>query len=239
MKVIILSAGYSTRLGKLTEKIPKGLLTSKGKPIINYLLDELATIKQIDEVTIVTNNKYYSVFNGWLKKQNYDFKLDIINDHTTSNQNRLGAIGDVQYTITQKNIDDDVMIAACDDLFDFKLIDYYNFFVKENCDCALGSFMAKEKLASRMAVACVDNNNIITNLEEKPIIPKSNLGIWAIYIYQKDTINLIHQYLNEGNNPDAPGNFLSYLYKKKPVKVFMFEGNCIDIGTIEDYNKIK
>lgn len=239
MKTIILCAGYSTRLGKLTEKTPKGLLTSKGKTIINYLLDELATIKSIDEVTIVTNDKYYKVFAQWLKQQKYPFELDVINDYTTSNDNRLGAIGDIAYTIKQKNIDDDTIVAVSDDLFDFKLIDYYNYFMKENCDCALGSRMPKSKLKGRMAVACVDKNNIITDLEEKPSNPKSNLGIWAIYMYKRDSIRLVQKYLDEGNNPDAPGNFLSYLYKKKPVKVYLFKGNCIDIGTIEDYNSIK
>ena len=124
-------------------------------------------------------------------------------------------------------------------MFDFKLIDYYNFFKKENCDCALGSRLPKTKLKGRMAVACVDENNVITDLEEKPNKPKSNLGIWAIYMYKKDTIRMVQKYLDEGNNPDAPGNFLSYLYKKKPVKVYLFKGNCIDIGTIEDYNSIK
>ena len=239
MKTIILCAGYSTRLGDLTKKIPKGLLTSKGKTIINYLLDELATISAIDEVTIVTNDKYYNVFVKWVKKQKYPFKLDVINDHTTSNENRLGAIGDIAYTIKQKNIDDDTIVAVSDDLFDFKLIDYYNFFKKENCDCALGSRLPKTKLKGRMAVACVDENNVITDLEEKPNKPKSNLGIWAIYMYKKDTIRMVQKYLDEGNNPDAPGNFLSYLYKKKSVKVYLFKGNCIDIGTIEDYNSIK
>ena len=127
MKCILLCAGYATRLFPLTENFPKALLEVGGKPIINYVIDEVNTLNEVDEIYLVTNNKYTPHFQEWADKLNNVKPITVYNDKTTTNENRLGAIGDIEFTIEQAKIDDDVLIIATDNLFTFKLRDFVDF----------------------------------------------------------------------------------------------------------------
>ena len=127
MKCILLCAGYATRLFPLTENFPKALLEVGGKPIINYVIDEVNSLEEVDEIYLVTNNKYTPHFQEWANKLNNVKPITVYNDMTTTNENRLGAIGDIQFTIEQAKVDDDVLIIATDNLFTFKLRDFVDF----------------------------------------------------------------------------------------------------------------
>ena len=62
MKVLILAAGYATRLYPLTENTPKALLPIKGITILDHLLNKIKKIDEINEIIIITNNKFYPAF---------------------------------------------------------------------------------------------------------------------------------------------------------------------------------
>lgn len=239
MKAIMLVAGYATRLYPLTENKPKGLLPLAGKPIIDYTFKKLEEITEIDEAILVSNHKFYKHFFSWGKSYKGRIKITVLDDQTTCNEDRLGAIGDMQFAIQTCGIKDEIMVLVSDNYFTYSLKDYFDYYKKVDTDCILGTeFTDLEYLGKNFAVATVDDDNIVTSLVEKPGVAKSNIGVYATYIYKKDTVKLIKQYLDEGNSKDAPGNFPSWLYKRKPIHLYRFNGECYDIGTVKVYNEL-
>lgn len=239
MKAIILCAGYATRLYPLTKHTPKPLLQVKGKAIIDYIVDEICTIDDVTDIYVISNGLFYDQFLEWSIYANCSKSVHILNDFTTSNEGRLGAIGDINLCIDSFAIDDDLLIIAGDNLFDFSLLDAYNKFKQKNKDLLCVKRLESKEQLRNFAVATVNSNNVITNIIEKPEQPESNIACFATYFYKKDTVSLFKKYLDEGNNKDAPGYFVEYLHKIKEVYAYEFDGNCYDIGTLEAYNEIK
>ena len=137
MKCLILAAGYATRLYPLTKDTPKPLLEVAGKSILERLLDKISLIEKIDHVYVVTNSRFAKAFGDWVEQYTYTKPLTVIDDGTTSNDNRLGAIGDIQFVIEQVGLADDLMILAGDNLFDFDLRDFEAFFQEKKADVSL------------------------------------------------------------------------------------------------------
>ena len=239
MKAILLVAGYATRLYPLTETRPKALLEVAGRPILNYILKEINTIDAIDEVIVISNDKFYSQFLEWSTTVKSKKPIKVLNDGSTSEENRLGAIGDIQFAIEQENIDDEMMIIAGDTLFTFKLEDYYKFYSDLNKDCAVAKTVWDIEQLKQFAVALLDKNGKIIELNEKPSEPNSDVAIFATYIYTKETVPLFKQYLDEGNKTDAPGYFVQWLYTKKDVYAYKMNGECYDVGNAESYEEVQ
>lgn len=239
MKCILLCAGYATRLFPLTKNFPKALLKVGPKTILDYIVDDLDKVDEIDDIYIITNNKYYSHFLEYTKnKKNISKEITVINDGTTSNSDRLGAIGDIIYTLKTQNIDDDILVMASDNLYTFAIKEFIDFYNKTSCSCvALKTSYDLEELR-RFAVTNIDSNNTIIDFTEKPKNPKYNYAACALYIYKKEHLPYFDKYIAEGNNKDAPGNFVAYLYKKENVKGFVFNGECYDIGTHESLKEM-
>lgn len=239
MKAIILAAGYATRLYPLTKSTPKALLKINNITILDYILNKVEKIKDINQIIIVSNEKFHKNFIDWSKTYKGKLPVEIINDHTTSNENRLGAIKDINLAIKEKNINEDILVLASDNYFSFDLVNILKYYKEKNNDLIIGTFANKEILNQRKyAVATLDQKNEVTYMEEKPTNPKSNIIIHAIYFYKKETLPMFDTYLQEGNNPDSPGNFPAWLYTKKTVSCYIATGECVDIGTIEIYNKL-
>lgn len=241
MKAIILAAGYATRLYPLTENMPKALLNVGNKPILEHLLDAFANEKAIDEIHIVSNARFYGQLKAWADsaRKGYKQKITVWNDGTTSNENRLGAIGDIQYVIEKAAIDDDLFVAASDNLLSKPLDGYFEDFRKHGCDLLLTGRLFDSEERKRYAILQLDASGRVIDLEEKPQNPKSDIAAYAEYIYTRDTLPLIKQYIDEGNNPDSPGHFPEWLYKRKEVRAYIYDGECVDIGTIKMYNEIQ
>lgn len=238
MKALILAAGYATRLYPLTLDKPKALLPIAGKPILDYIVDQIETISEIDELIVVSNHKFYPHFTKWSEGRKSRLNLVVLNDNTTDDTNKLGAIGDINYAIEKLGIDDDLLVMAGDNIFTFALKDYYNAFKQRDCDMILVKEIDSINDLRRMANVETDGLGLVVGMVEKPQNPKTNLAAFASYIYKKDTVPMIKQYLDEGNNPDAPGFFPSWLYKQKSVYAYKFEGECYDIGTPESYKEV-
>ncbi len=238
MKAIILAAGYATRLYPLTIDKPKALLPIGPKPILNYIVNEIETISDIDELIIVSNTKFYGNFVDWKESFDTRLKVTVLDDKTTDDSNKLGAVGDIGFAIDTLGIDDDLLIMAGDNIFTFKLKDYYNAYKSCDKDMILVKKIDDVEELKRMGNVIADNDGKVIAMEEKPANPKSNLAAFAAYIYKKDTVPLVKKYLEEGNNPDAPGFFPSWLYKQKTVMTYAFEGDCYDIGTPKSYEEV-
>ncbi len=238
MKAIVLSAGYATRLYPLTKDTPKGLLPIGKKSILDFITDQIETVPEIDEMFIISNHKFFTKFLEWAKKRETRLKISVLDDGTTDDSNKLGAIGDIWYTIENGNIKEDILVVAGDNFFTFPLNDYIEFYRQKQCDSILVAELDDINDLRRMGNAILDENGKVLALEEKPQEPKSNCAVFASYIYKEETLPLIGQYLNEGNNPDAPGFFPSWLYQRKPVYAYKFQGECYDIGTHDSYREV-
>ena len=238
MKALILCAGFATRLYPLTENFPKHLLKIKDKPIIEYLLEKISLLNEIDEIYIVTNKKFYQHFKAW--NENFDFlkKIEIINDNTLTNEDRLGSIGDTNFVIKQKKINDDLLILGGDNLFEFDLKDLISYFYQKNSDITALYDLQDLELIKKMSVVEINKEEKITYFEEKPSSPKTTLMSICCYLYKKETLYLFDEYLKD-NKADSPGNFVQWLYKIKPVYGFKFSGKWFDIGSFESLEKAK
>ncbi|MDP7011582.1 MAG: nucleotidyltransferase family protein [Verrucomicrobiota bacterium] len=244
MKQIILAAGYATRLYPLTENTPKPLLPIAGVPMIEHVLASSTAIGHIDHTTVVTNNKFAGHFKQWLAgycETNPNFNGTIINDGTTSNEDRLGAIGDMHLVLEQESIDDDVLVIAGDNLFTGDLSGYGARCRKANAP-VLGLYdVDSTEEARKYGVVSVDDNDRLTGFEEKPNEPQSTLIGIALYFYPRATLPEISRYIEEGNNTDQPGRLIQWLYPQQPVYTWLVPGTWLDIGsreTLQEANRI-
>ncbi len=239
MKCIVLAAGYATRLYPLTKDKPKPLLEVAGRSILDRITDKVDRVNEIDEIVIITNHKFYNHFKDWKKTYRGSKKVSVVNDGTETNKTRLGAIRDVLFAINELYIQDDMMILAGDNLFDFELTDFVDFFSLKKTDVVTAHVINDMERIKRTGVAEIDRNDQLISFEEKPTHPKSNYAVPPFYIYKSDTINLLRRFIDQGMNGDAPGMFLSWLLKQKPISVYRFEGNRYDIGTLDSYKEVQ
>lgn len=244
MKVLILAAGYATRLYPLTLTQPKPLLPVAGKPMIDYVLDNLAPIPGIDRVYIVTNAKFAGHFQKWAdnyKATKSKLEFTIINDGSTDDTNKLGAIGDLNLVLQREGVDDDLIVVAGDNLFSQSL-EKFGTFCREKNQPVLGVYDVQSlDQAKKYGVVDVEADGRITTFVEKPANPTSTLIGIALYFYPKATLPRIKQYLAEGNNPDQPGRLIQWLYLRESVFTWSVPGIWYDIGskeTLEEANRI-
>jgi glucose-1-phosphate thymidylyltransferase len=244
MKVIILAAGYATRLYPLTLTQPKPLLPVAGKPMVEYVLDNLAPIGGIDRIYVVTNAKFAGHFQKWAdnyRETKAKLNFTIVNDNSTDDTNKLGAIGDIHYVLKTQNVDDDVIVVAGDNLFSEKLEGFGQFVREKNAPVLAVYDVGNLEEIKKYNSISVDGAGRITFFEEKPKNPTSTITGIALYYYPKATLGLIRQYIAEGNNPDQPGRLVQWLYPRTPFYTWRVPGIWYDIGskeTLEEANKI-
>jgi glucose-1-phosphate thymidylyltransferase len=221
VKALILAAGYATRLRPLTDTIPKQLLPVGGRPMVDWILDRIQETSA-DEIHLVTNARFATDFERWAADKN----VIIHNDGTTSNDDRLGAIGDIQFV----GLDDDLLAVAGDNLFDYSLADYEDYWRAKGGSCIAVLDVKDPELAKKYGIVDVDENDRVTNFVEKPEHPPTTLCATATYLYGRDHARLIETYLAEGNPPDQPGNYIAWLHQREPVYAYRFAGEWYDIG---------
>jgi glucose-1-phosphate thymidylyltransferase len=238
MKGLILGAGYGVRLYPLTKNIPKPLLAIAGKPVIEWTLEKLKAIKELDEIFIVVNQHYYATYIRWLADYKFPKKISLINDGSSSPDDRLGAVRDIQFVIEKAKIHDDLLIIAGDNLFDISLTAFVSFYKECGASIALKDLShLSQEIISQYGIVTLDKANKVIDFEEKPPMPKSTLAALCLYLFSKDEIKLIKKYLDSGFNPDAPGYYIQWCYKKLDLYGFVMKGEWFDIGDIDSYNK--
>ncbi len=241
MIAILLAAGYATRLYPLTKDTPKPLLPVAGRPMLDYIADEIDTLPSISKIVVISNHRFADHFATWAKVRETvspGIPIVVLDDLTTDDTNKRGAIGDIRFAIETLSIDEDIVIIAGDNLFTYRLRDMYDFFMRIRRDLLVAIHVADKNQLRKLAVATLDPDGKVLRMVEKPSEPESETAIYATYFYLRETLPLIETYLAEGNTPDAPGNFPSWLYKRQDVYAFVADGTCIDIGTPENYQDV-
>jgi len=245
MNILILAAGYATRLYPLTQTKAKPLLDVAGKPMMEWVIDNLAPIHGIEKVYVVTNNKFAADFQAWADHYNQThakLAFEIINDGSTSDADKLGAIGDINLVINRCNLaSSGLIVVAGDNLFNQSLEDFGTFCAKQN-EPVLGIYdVGCLTEAKKYGVVALKPSGEIASFEEKPAEPKSTLIGIALYYYPARNVAQFAEYLAAGNNPDQPGRFVQWLYEHTPVQTWKVPGTWFDVGskeTLEEANKI-
>lgn len=234
MKALVLAAGYATRLRPLTDDRAKSLLPVGGRPMIDWIIGKIDEVADVDEVHLVTNARFAGDFSAWALTRN----VIVHDDGTTSNENRLGAIGDIAFVIDRQGWDgEDLLVIAGDNLFEFSLAEFVAFWRGQDSAAsaiALFEHPARE-LLGQYGIVEVDAEGRVKNFVEKPENPPSNLVATATYIYDRAHVALLRAYLAEDNSRDAPGSFIEWLYTRAPVYGYRFSGGWLDIG---DYSQL-
>ena len=226
MDGLILAAGYATRLRPLTDDFPKHLLTVGGRPMVDWILDKLHEA-HVDDVHLVTNARFADMFDEWAEGKD----VIVHDDGTTSNDDRLGAIGDIRYVQERAGLDDDLLVVAGDNLFDYSLADLVAFWEAHEGASALAVHdVGSVDLARKYGIVDVDGDGRIVGFVEKPEEPPSTLAATATYLYTREHAALVPAYLEEGNPPDQPGNYVAWLHRRVPVYAYRFAGGWYDIG---------
>ena len=236
MKVVVLAAGYATRLYPLTLTQPKALLPVAGKPMIDYVLDNLAPIKDLGRIYIVTNAKFVRHFQEWsdhyrATKAKLDFT--IVNDGSTDDSNKLGAIGDLNFVLRTQHVDDDVIAVAGDNLFSQPLAAFGHYCREVKAPVLAVYDVGNPADIKKYNAITIDATGRITFFQEKPTNATSTLTGIALYFYPRATLPLIHKYIAAGNNPDQPGRLVEWLYRQTPVYTWRVPGLWYDIGSKE------
>ena len=237
MKALILAAGYATRLYPLTKDTPKPLLKLKNRPIIDYILEKIEQVGDVDQISIVTNNKFYDQFDQWLtpKQAYFPGRYKLINDGSNSVEERKGAIGDIHLAIGNDLMDDDWLIVAGDNLSDFNFNDFIRFSYERKPHHSISLYLPNGNHVDykRFGIAQLNEFGQITNFEEKPELPKSNLIATCIYFIPKEKLYLIPKYLELGNHSDTPGSYISWLAKNDKVFGKICDGTWFDLGDFD------
>lgn len=240
MNVLILAAGYATRLYPLTLDKAKPLLTVGGKPIIEWAVDNLMDVPNLETVYIVTNDKFASDFQAWSERyqdRQPKFKFKIINDGSKNDEDKLGAIGDIHFVVARENLSlSDLLVVAGDNLFSESLAGFAASAKGTEATIAVYDVGDAEAIKKYGNIA-IDAHGIITHFEEKPEKPRGTLAAIALYYYSPGVLSLLTTYLAAGNNPDQPGRFVQWLYTRKPVKTFQIKSKWLDIGSKEGLQK--
>jgi glucose-1-phosphate thymidylyltransferase len=228
MKAVILAAGYATRLQPLTNDVPKHLLPVGGRPMLDWVLDRVGDVQEVDAVHLVTNSRFAPAFRRWADEHS----VTVHDDGTTSNDDRLGAVGDLQLAVEEAQLDDELIVLAGDNLFEFSLPHFVAWWrAKPQPSSAVPLHDVGDlELATHYGIAETDAEERIVSFVEKPSEPASTLASTLVYLLPPEHVSLVDTYVEEGNSPDNAGSFLGWLARREPVYGYRFEGAWFDIG---------
>ena len=237
MKCLILAAGYATRLYPLTENFPKPLLMVGEKTILDWLIDDIDTMKLVDQYVVISNHKYAHHFEDWAKTKAQ--KITVVDDGTDSNETRLGAVKDIQYAIEKLEIDDDMLVIAGDNVLDFSLTKFIAYAKEKQTSCIMRYYEHDEKKLLKCGVVTVDGEDKVINMTEKSPTPATHWCCPPFYYYTREDAKLVQKGIDNGCGTDAPGSYIAWLCKQSAVHAMEMPGKRYDIGNLESYEAVK
>ena len=237
MKNIVIAAGYATRLGELTKNFPKPLLKIGSSTILGRMLDDIDQIPEIDEHIIVTNHRFAPIFEQWVAEQSYSKPVTIVDDQTSTNETRLGAVCDLLYAIEKLSIDDDLLVVAADNILMFSFKEFVDFAKQKGTSCIMCHEQPSLERLQRTGVVVLDDDDKVLDMEEKPLAPKSHWAVPPFYIYMRKDLDLVRHSVESGCGKDAPGNLAHYLVNMTEIHAWKMSAGRFDIGSLDSYEE--
>lgn len=237
MKCLILAAGYATRLYPLTENFPKPLLRVGEKTILDWLIDDIDGARLVDEYVVISNHKFAPHFEAWATGKQQ--KVTVVDDGTSTNETRLGAVCDIQFAIDNLCLDDDMLVIAGDNVLDFSLQRFVNYARQKQTSCIMRFYEPDEQRLLKCGVVTVDADDRVLSMTEKSPTPASHWVCPPFYYYTRQDAQLVRQGIASGCGTDAPGSFIAWLCKQTTVHAMEMPGSRYDIGNLESYERVK
>lgn len=237
MKCLILAAGYATRLYPLTENFPKPLLKVGEKAIVDHLVDDIASGGLVDEFVVISNHKFAGHFSDWATARG-DVKVTVVDDGTSTNETRLGAVRDIEFAIDTLGLDDDMLVVAGDNVLDFSLVRFIDYARAKDASCIMRYYEPDELRLHKSGIVEIDAVDRILSMEEKPAEPKSHWCCPPFYYYKKEDARRVADGIAAGCGTDAPGSFIAWLATVSPVYAMEMPGRRFDIGNLDSYQKV-
>lgn len=239
MKNIVIAAGYATRLGELTRNFPKPLLQIGESTILGRMLDDIDRIDDIDEHIIITNHRFAHIFEEWAAAQSYKKPVTIVDDGTSTNETRLGAVCDLLFAMEKLSIDDDLLVVAADNILMFSFQEFVDFAKEKDSSCIMCHEQPSIERLQRTGVVVLDDSFKVLNMEEKPQVPKSHWAVPPFYIYLKKDLDLVRHSVENGCGKDAPGNLAHYMVDNTVMHAWPMSAGRFDIGSLDSYEEAK
>ena len=236
MKCLILAAGYATRLYPLTENFPKPLLKVGDKSILDWLVEDIAAGGAVDEFVVISNHKFADHFRAWAASR--ADKITVVDDLTSTNETRLGAVCDIKFAIDSLGLDDDMLVIAGDNVLDFSLCRFVDYAVAKGTSCIMRYWEPSEPRLHKSGIVEVDSSDRILGMEEKPAEPKSHWCCPPFYFYTRRDARRVADGIAAGCGTDAPGSFIAWLSGVTPVHAMEMPGSRYDIGNLESYRTV-
>lgn len=233
MKCLILAAGYATRLYPLTENFPKPLLKVGDKTILDWLIDDIRSSGMVDQFVVISNHKFADKFQQWAPKD-----VVVVDDGTSTNETRLGAVCDLRFAIDSLGLDDDFLVIAGDNVLDFSLVKFVSYAISKGTSCVMRYHEPDENRLHKCGVLEVGEDDRVLSMEEKPMDPKSHWCCPPFYFYKREDMARLPQAIKEGCGIDAPGSLVAYLCSKAPVHAMEMPGRRYDIGNLDSYHSV-
>jgi len=237
MKCLILAAGYATRLYPLTENFPKPLLKIGDKTILDWLVDDIDGAHLIDQFIVISNHKFAHHFQQWANTKSQH--ITVVDDGTSTNETRLGAVKDIQYAIDQLHIDDDMLIVAGDNVLDFSLQQFVHYALEKGTSCILRYYEPNEKALLKSGVVTIDHSERVIRMTEKSATPETHWCCPPFYYYTREDVKLVQKGIDAGCGTDAPGSFFAWLCTQTSVHAMEMPGKRYDIGNLESYKMVQ
>ena len=237
MKCLILAAGYATRLYPLTENFPKPLLKVGDKTILDWLIDDIDTLGSVDEYVVISNHKFASHFDRWEKNKRQ--KITVVDDGTSTNETRLGAVRDIQFAIDKLDLDDDMLVIAGDNVLDFSLTKFISYAESKKASCIMRYYEPDDKKLLKCGVVTIDENDKILDMTEKSPNPATHWCTPPFYFYSREDAKRIEAAIADGCGIDAPGSYIAWLCKQTDVFAMEMPGKRYDIGNLESYERVQ
>lgn len=239
MKNIVIAAGYATRLGELTKNFPKPLLQIGQSTILGRMLDDIDRIPEIDGHIIVTNHKFAGIFEQWKAGLHCTKPVTIIDDGTSTNETRLGAVCDLLLAIDKLKLDDDLLVVAADNILEFSFQGFVDFARAKGTSCIMCHEQPSIEKLQRTGVIEIDDQMRVLNMEEKPQVPRSHWAVPPFYIYLRKDLDLVRHSVENGCGRDAPGNLAHYMAEHTTLHAWPMPGPRFDIGSLDTYEEAK
>lgn len=237
MKCLILAAGYATRLYPLTENFPKPLLKVGDKTILDWLVDDIDLSGEVDEYIVISNHKFAHHFEEWAatKPQN----ITVVDDGTSTNETRLGAVKDIQFAIDTLHLDDDMLVIAGDNVLDFSLTKFVEYAKEKGTSAIMRYYEANGQKLLKTGVVTIDSDDRILLMTEKSPNPATHWCTPPFYFYTREDARLVQKGIESGCGTDAPGSYIAWLCTQTPVHAMEMPGSRYDIGNLASYEEVQ
>lgn len=246
MKCLILAAGYATRLYPLTENFPKPLLEVKGKTILDWLVDDIDSTGLVDGYVVVTNHRFAGVFQRWADLRNSScaplnaagVRVRVVDDGTSTNETRLGAVKDISFAADSLSLDDDLLVIAGDNILDFSLKRFLEYSKAKGTSCVMRFYESDPAKLHKRGVLEIGVDDLIVGMEEKPAVPRSHWCCPPFYFLTRKDVSRVREGIQAGCGTDAPGSFIAWLCSRTPVHAMEMPGHRFDIGDLASYRAV-